>query len=546
MMDYKKIEVELSNEEHQLIQEIDELTKKMDDVDPNELNGQLLDSLKRKALDSIAVSLGVSDILEGTSKNGLDLDKEYKNYIEWERKPANERSKEYKTKNIHPDEFKKFLNATENLVYNRDELTGKTFKQAIKEQRNENPEGFNCAYTGKFYKHGEAYQYEHSISTNEISQDRTLNYVTTVDERRKFANSKENLVVVGSELNQSLGKTKVEEMDKWGEKKSNKDKSKTNKEYHSIDEEKMKETLEKSKAKLNDLKESKKVEYGIKTKGKIITKNVAKGAAKAAVGKLLSITVIEIVNEYQKEEEREFKERVNSIKTNIVAKAKEVFDSFKNHSIHGFITAVIDALINGLSKIAKNIFKFIKTAFSSILKAIKTLFDSSLPMQERINEALKILGVAVLGMIGIALEEIIEKAMVSALPFTAAFAGYISPVLSGLIVGIGSVLVLQAVQKYQNNIEIRSLRADENSKLDKKSRINLAQAGISDVKASEAVFQSISLFDNAMPLIASFANYIEENLTNIKKSNLATCLNIAETQDLLDENNSLINKLENQ
>lgn len=545
-MDYKKIEVELSNEEHQLIQEIDELTKKMDDVDPNELNGQLLDSLKRKALDSIAVSLGVSDILEGTSKNGLDLDKEYKNYIEWERKPANERSKEYKTKNIHPDEFKKFLNATENLVYNRDELTGKTFKQAIKEQRNENPEGFNCAYTGKFYKHGEAYQYEHSISTNEISQDRTLNYVTTVDERRKFANSKENLVVVGSELNQSLGKTKVEEMDKWGEKKSNKDKSKTNKEYHSIDEEKMKETLEKSKAKLNDLKESKKVEYGIKTKGKIITKNVAKGAAKAAVGKLLSITVIEIVNEYQKEEEREFKERVNSIKTNIVAKAKEVFDSFKNHSIHGFITAVIDALINGLSKIAKNIFKFIKTAFSSILKAIKTLFDSSLPMQERINEALKILGVAVLGMIGIALEEIIEKAMVSALPFTAAFAGYISPVLSGLIVGIGSVLVLQAVQKYQNNIEIRSLRADENSKLDKKSRINLAQAGISDVKASEAVFQSISLFDNAMPLIASFANYIEENLTNIKKSNLATCLNIAETQDLLDENNSLINKLENQ
>lgn len=37
-------------------------------------------------------------------------------------------------------------------------------------------------------------------------------------------------------------------------------------------------------------------------------------------------------------------------------------------------------------------------------------------LEERIDEALKILGVAVVSLIGIALEEVIEKALITALP----------------------------------------------------------------------------------------------------------------------------------
>lgn len=550
-MDFEKIEIDLNNKEYQLLNEIDDLRKKMDDIDPKKLNGQLFNSIKNKAIESIALSLGVSDVMDGISpKNGLDLEKEYKNYLEWEKKPANEKSKKYKPTIIHPDEFKKFKDKTDDLVYNRDELTkdkltGNAFKKTINDLKKENPDGFICAYTGKFYKHGDNYHYEHVQSTHEISQDRVLNHITTLEERREFANSKENLVAIGGELNQSLSKTKIENIEEWKEQKSSKDISKTNKEYHEVDDEKMSATIEKSVNKLNNLKESKVVEYSLKTKGKIVVGNVAKGAAKAAVGKLLTITVVEIINEYQIKKERDIKESIKNISNNILIKAKDVLDTFKNHSINGFVSSLVDALLNSLFKIAKNIFKFIKTAFNSILSAIKTLFNSKMSWEERIEEALKILGIAVLGLIGIALEEVIEKALVAALPFTVPFAGFISSVLSGLIVGIGSVLVLQAYQKYQNNIEFRKLQGLENSSLEKMANVNLAQLGISNVKTSETVLKSIIIFDNTLPLIASFKNFIEENLINIKNSNLLISNNISETKSIIDENDDLLKLLEN-
>lgn len=546
-MDFEKIEIELNNEEHQLINEIDDLRKKMDDIDPKKLNAQLFDSIKNKAIESITISLGVSDVMDGISpKNGLDLEKEYKNYLEWEKKPANEKSKKYKPTIIHPDEFKKFIDKTNNLVYNRDELTGKDFTKAVEKKRKENPEGYYSGYTGKFLKHGDDdYQYDHGISANEVSKDKVLNYITSLEERRKFTNSDENLIPIERELNQSLGKTKIEDIDKWKEKKSNKDPNKTNKEYHEIDDKLMPKTLKKTLDKLSDLKQSKEVPYSVTTKGKIVVGNVAKGAAKAAVGKLLTITVVEIINEYQIEEERDLKESIKNITNNIMIKAKDVLDTFKNHSINGFVSSLVDALLNSLFKIAKDIFKFIKMAFNSILRAIKTLLSSNATREERINEALKILGVAVLGMLSIALEQTIEKALIAALPFTAPFAGFISSILSGLIVGIGSVMVLQAFQKYQNNIEFRNLQEFENLGLEKRAKVNLAQAGINNVKTTEAVFQTIVIFDNTMPLIASFKNFIEENLISIKNSNLLISNNIIETKSINNENDDLLNILEN-
>ncbi len=341
-MDFEKIEIELNNEEHQLINEIDDLRKKMDDIDPKKLNAQLFNSIKNKAIESITISLGVSDVMDGISpKNGLDLEKEYKNYLEWEKKPANEKSKKYKPTIIHPDEFKKFIDKTNNLVYNRDELTGKDFTKAVEKKRKENPEGYYSGYTGKFLKHGDDdYQYDHGISANEVSKDKVLNYITSLEERRKFTNSDENLIPIERELNQSLGKTKIEDIDKWKEKKSNKDPNKTNKEYHEIDDKLMPKTLKKTLDKLSDLKQSKEVPYSVTTKGKIVVGNVAKGAAKAAVGKLLTITVVEIINEYQIEEERDLKESIKNITNNIMIKAKDVLDTFKNHSINGFVLYV--------------------------------------------------------------------------------------------------------------------------------------------------------------------------------------------------------------
>jgi hypothetical protein len=213
------------------------------------------------------------------------------------------------------------LDKTKNLNYNRNDLTGDTFKKAKNELRSVNPSGFSDAYTGKHLKHGENYHYEHVTSTNEISQDKVLNYTTTLEERKKFANSKENLVAINGELNQSLGNTKIEDLENWKNATSKKDPTKTNKEYFEVDDQKMKETIETSLKAKNQLFKNKTITYGIKSKTKIAASNAIKSGAKAAIGQLLSITVVEVINEYKKEEDIEMSQRIKNISIGIKEKA---------------------------------------------------------------------------------------------------------------------------------------------------------------------------------------------------------------------------------
>lgn len=520
-MDYEKIEIDLKKEEQNLLDEIIELQKKMKDVDPAKMNGQLMTAIQSKSIETITMALGVSDIFENTAHNtkAIDLKNDFEGFQKWENSPIKDRSYQYKPKFTTGNEFQKMLDKTKDLNYYRNDLTGDTFKNAKKELRFENPEGFTDAYTGKHLKHGENYHYEHVTSTNEISQDKVLNYTTTLEERRKFANSKENLVAIDGELNQSLGNTKIEDLDKWKNAISKKDPTKTNKEYFEVDNQKMKETIETSIKAKNQLLKNKSITYGMKSKTKIAASNAIKSGAKAAVGQLLSITVVEVINEYKKEEDIEMSQRIKNISIGIKEKSKNLLSTFKDQSISSFLSTFLDAILNSLFKIAKNIFKFVKLAIVSILKSIKILFSNEYPWEVRLKEAMKILGVAVASLIGLALDEIIEKALITNFPFTTPFAGYISPVLSGLIVGIGSVLILQGFQKYQSTIVFNKLQGEENSKLQKLSNINLAQAGVSDVKATESISLSLSIFQGALPIIESCKNQIDESFEEIKEYN---------------------------
>lgn len=106
-------------------------------------------------------------------------------------------------------------------------------------------------------------------------------------------------------------------------------------------------------------------------------------------------------------------------------------------------------------------------------------------------------------------------------------------------------MVFKNFQKYQNNIEFRNLQELENFGLEKRAKVNLAPLGINNVKTTEAVFQTTVICDNTMPLIASFKNFIEENLISIKNSNLLISNNIIETKSISNENDDLLNILEN-
>lgn len=553
-MDIEKIEIELNTEEQNLLSEIKELQNKMNDVDPEKLNGQLMDAIQKKSIETITMALGVSDILENTahSTNGLNLKKEYKEYQNWENTPSTERSFKYKPKYTTGNEFDKLLKK-DVPKYNRADYVGKgpglsqaeTQKKKWKESQIKG--GINDAYTGKFIKNGEkdktkAYEWEHVKSAKEVSEDRVLNYALSKEEKRDFLNSEENLVPIRGEINNQKRAVKLENIEEWKNAPSKKYPGKSNKEAYEIDDKIMGGTIEESKRKEDEILKNKVINKGIASKSKIAASNAVKSGAKAAVGKLLSITAIEVINEFKKKEEVDFKTKATNITKRIKEKSKEILSSFKDHSLNSFLSTFIDALLNSVFKIAKNIFKFVKTAFMSILKAIKILFSNEYSWEVRLQEAMKLIGATVVTLIGLALDEIIGNAMITYLPFTAPFAGYVSPVLSGLIVGIGSVLILQGFQKYQSKIEFNKLIGAEANSVQKLSRVNLAQAAVSDVKTTKSVGLSLTIFQGTLPIIESCKNQINESLRDLseikkeidnKSKNITNSQN--EADDLLDQ-----------
>jgi|GEM_PF-3412230 hypothetical protein len=542
-MNIDEIEIELDKEKEDLIQEIIELQKQIEAKDLERMNDNLFKAIQSKTIETITMALGVSQILEDTnfSFNGLQFDKEYKEYQKWENSPKGERSSTYQTKHVPKNEFKKMLKSTEKLVYNRDDLTGKEYNESMMSQRERNPDGFTDAYTGKMLKHGENYHYEHVLSTQEISQDRALNHLTSIEERRHFANSDSNLVTIDGKLNQSLSKIKKDDIEKWENKTTKKDPSKTNKEFFGTDSKKVLEVHKKSNEAREKLLISKEVKIGMSTQAKMAGLNGLKSGLRAAVGQLLSITVVEVINEYRKKEGVDFKQKIANVTLRIKEKASDIFKTFTEHSIGSFISTFLQAILESLFKIAKSIFKFIKTAIVSIFKALKVLFSKESSWEERSEEALKILGLAVSTLIGLALEELIEKAFVASFPFLAPFAGFISPVLAGLVVGIGSVLVLQGFQKYQSNIEFRKLKASESELIRKISNNSLTQVSISDTRAIESMKVSFQVFAGLLPLIESYKFQIEESFASIRiqsaeidRTNLQTESIILENNDLLD------------
>ena len=525
-MNTEKIQYELKEEETQLLVEIVELQQKVNELDPSKMNQQLLDSIKKATIDSIANALGVSDIMESQINssnlvyNALDMDNEYKSYQKFQKEPGNI-GKVYSTKFVPENQFKDLLKL-ETKTWNRDKVTGDAYQSRINQMKLENPEGFTSAYTGRFLKHGDKYDYEHYISASDAARN-PVNKMYLKEEilRDELINAKENIGVIERNINQSKNNTKAEDIDKWMDGKYNQDPSKTREEGYGLDRNKIHENINKAEEKRKQVLVKNGGEKKINidadiTAGKPAAGNSVKAGLKAAFGKLLTITVIEVIEEFKLGNDNDLSIRFKSVIRRIKDKAKDIMNTFVEFSINGFISSILDTILNALLKTAKNLLKFIKTALMSIFRAIKVLFSSDYSLEEKKSEALKILGASIGILIGIALEEIIQTAIVSAFPPLANIAGFISPVLSGLIVGIGSVLVLQGFQRYQNQIEFTTTDANLLYKYDKLITIKASQSTISYIETSQSVLHSLNIFGNIMPMIQSFSNEIDQSLSRIR------------------------------
>jgi hypothetical protein len=556
-MEFEKIKIELNDKELELINELNDVKNKISDLDSKNLNNDLMESIKTRSIETITMALGVSDILENTmhNTNATAFESEMKNYQKWENTPNTERSVKYINQYTTGNEFEQLINKTKKLSYqskeHRKQLAGREFDLKKKKIYKNNRDGeFICKYTGKkIYKESQdnskKVSFEHVISVKEVYNDKVINYTTTQQERKKFTNSDNNIAAVRLDVNQSLNDTTLEDVPKWKNKQSKKNPDKNNSEYYEVDNELMDKTISDAKEAREEFIHDKKKTRNTKEKIKGAGANALKSGAKAAVGQLLTITISETINEFKKEDdESSLKEKANNIKNNVLSKASDILKTFKEFSFNAFISTFIDALLNSLLKVVKNIMKFIKTAFYSMIKAFKVIISKEYSKEEKLVECRKILGVTVAGLIGLALEEVIEKALLTYLPFTAPFAGYLSPVLAGLIVGIGSVMIMHYWENNKDNIELTRLKGKETLILEKSSKISSIKSHISDMETSESIKTTFTIFQGTLPLISSFKEKIDTSISNIKETKTQVASKLDAISQRNNENNDLLNLLE--
>ena len=552
--------INISQEEIELLREISKLQKEENEIDADKLNDQMLDDIKETSINNILGALGMSELNESKvdlskiKNTPLDYDKEHKEYLAWSKKPIGERSDSYKSKFVAQGKFDAMLDNNSDHKYNRKVIAGKHFDRVKKELRAENPDGYISSATGKKMKHGEKYHYDHNITAYDTDMNPVNNQFLTRENKIEFLNSRENIATIEAHINQSKGKKTTED---FLQSKSKLDKTKTNAEYYGLDEKSMlQKDIQSSKKRVDILEKSSQNRKGIgfnkersikaaKQAGKEISSNVGKAALKVAVGQLLSISVVEITKEYKRKESIPVKQKAKNISSNILRRSKEILERFKGTSFSTFISSLIDMLVKSLGKIIRNIVKVLKTTYTHILEAVKVLFSKGASLTERISKALKILGAALVVVLGVALEEAIQKAMETFLPFTVPFAGLISPILSSLIIGIGSVLVLHFFQKKQNRIKLSNVQADLSDKTEKMAILSTMKATKSSAESKESINQTISLFANS----ASYISEVNKSIVKIKESINLTSRNNAltqsETKQIIDDNASLLNLLSN-
>lgn len=500
-MGIQKLKIDLNEEESQLLNDLIVLQEKAAKYNPKEMNQRMLDEIEKAAIDSIAVALNISDVLENQTNMGYNTQQ----LRERSEKNANE-FKDYKetAKNMATQAGKNKQGGREHYI---DYMTGE-------ELIGGDPE--------KGY-----YDYDHVISAKELKDDILMGVFLSEKEMKDFLNSEKNLFPTNKDINREFKNTKTwKELSDLFDKPCKKDPSKTNAEYYHIDT---------KIAHKNYLKV--RTSY-YKRIGTNAAKSIGGYALKMTAFKFVKIVVAEIIYECKLDSNESIVKKIKRAGYKIISRLSELWDTFKESAFANFISALIDIAISFFLDTTKKAFKIIRQTISHIFNAIKILLDDSKPMSERINVALKIIGAALVASLGVLLEEVINKAVVVHIPILAPIANYLSPVLAALITGVGSVLILQLYSKYQSNIEYKKVVMKISNSKNKLHDLNVLNTVINEEEATEMVSCSIFSFANACYIARACENEIKNSLLNIKagsKERKIMIENIQKNQSDIDE-----------
>jgi hypothetical protein len=145
----------------------------------------------------------------------------------------------------------------------------------------------------------------------------------------------------------------------------------------------------------------------------------------------------------------DIKIRLKRVSKELSSKWKDIIKGFTGGFISGFISNIITTLINTVITTGKKFVRIIREGIFSLLKAFKMIAfpPKGMTHREASHEASKIFfgGIILIG--GIALEEIIEKLILS-VPILIPFSGIITAVIIGSITVILMALMTYLIDKF--------------------------------------------------------------------------------------------------
>lgn len=145
----------------------------------------------------------------------------------------------------------------------------------------------------------------------------------------------------------------------------------------------------------------------------------------------------------------DLKVRLKRLVAKSVKNWKKVAEAFMVGSISGFLSELVTILLNMFLTTSKRVVTCIREGGRSLLQALKfAMFPpENISRQQAMHEASKILASGVIVTGGIILEEVIEKLIISTVPFLAPISGIVSGIITGALVAVTSCLAVYLLDK---------------------------------------------------------------------------------------------------
>lgn len=305
---------------------------------------------------------------------------------------------------------------------------------------------------------------DHVVSVSEIERSAKSHLAQSRQERVAMATEKENLVLTTFSLNSSK---KDDNLMEWMDRPSSKDPSKTNAEFFDVD----RQTAEAAYKKARQTVDSKQDRALLVKQASELTMEASSAAGKLALRRIIGMLLHEVVTGVIADIRYLVKTGFESLEK-LAALARKRIEQTWSHvreqwaeylkegvgaAITGLLSSLVTVLVNAFVTTVKNVVTMIREAVLSLVRAVRLILAPPKDATgEQIAEAVvKILGASVAACIGIALEEVIAKAM-QAIPLLSPFATEMATVIAGILTGALTLFSVLAFDRLRDRIAFRN------------------------------------------------------------------------------------------